>query len=160
MRTFIIINNGVARVLRTYAFGPGGRSITPGTEGDLPEIVPAPTAIEVIAKYHPDKQAKITGSREITEADLPTDTEHWARDGWEDDGATIIINLAKAKASFEKYIITLKRAKALDILARETAGEDVTSEKATLQAINPQALVAAAPDIAALRAALPAGLIA
>lgn len=153
MRTFIVTRSGVARVMRTYALGPGGRVITPRDVG-IKEITPAPDAADEIARWNTDDQAAVASVREISEADIPPDTELWMRNGWEDDGTNIVVNEAKVRAFLEQLIVEAKGVRAGELLAREFAGEDVAAKKATLRNIDPQA-AAAAPD---LKSAWPAGL--
>jgi hypothetical protein len=111
MRHFLITKNGVARVM----------TCRDDTDG----------AAEV-AKWHPDDQAQVTAIREISEADIPAEADHYLRDGWEDDGGKIVVNMIKARASFNKAVRTAKLAKARELQLREDIGEDVTAERAAL----------------------------
>lgn len=132
MRTFIVTIDGVARVHRTYALGKGGRVITPDIEGKIEDVVPAPDMADEVAKWHPDNQAQVTSIREISEADIPVDRDYYLRDAWEDDGEKIVVNMTKARASFNKAVRTAKLAKARELQLREDIGEDVTAERAAL----------------------------
>lgn len=156
MRTFVVTRNGTARVARTYALGPGGRSITPDIEGQIEEITPAPDMADEVARWHPSQFAEVTATREISEADIPALRDAFLRDAWEDDGTSINVNMVKARASFERELREAKLGTARELNDRETIGEDVTSEKAALRATNPNSSAAATPQ--ALRALWPATL--
>ena len=166
MRTFIVIKNGAARVMRTYALGPSGRVITPDIEGTLPEITPAPDAAEVIAKWHSRHQAAVTASREISESDIPSDTTF--KDAWEDDGAAITTNLDKARDIHADRVAVAQgreitrltkeerrlraRGKATD--ANKAAGDRTVVEGADLDALATQ--IGNATNLTALKAIWPA----
>ena len=134
MRHFLVTKNGIARYMLCLD----------GIE-----------AAAVIAKWHPDDQAQVTAIREIQAADLPADHDVYLRDAWEDDGGKIVVNMAKARAAFETHLTNAKRGKAVELLIRETAGENVAAEKAALQAINPRNLANGQATVADLKEAWP-----
>ena len=87
---------------------------------------------------------------------VPVDREF--RNAWFLGSGAIEVDLAKARDIQAGRIEAARLSAARDMLDRETLGEDVTAEKARLRAIDARAAVNAAPDIAALKAAWPAGL--
>ena len=105
-----------------------------------------------ISKHYAKKKYTITSFEEIDEASVPKDREF--RDAWEHDGS-FKVNHAKAVAIQEDRINRAKLKKSREILERETAGENVTAEKAQLQAIDKRVT---AKDMTELKASWPAGL--
>lgn len=103
----------------------------------------------------PLRKHTAVSSRVVDTQDLP-DREF--RDAWEDDGSDIKVNLTKAKAVQRDRIQTAKMNKAFELLIREAAGENVASEKASLNAIDPDAITSAPRSVNALKAAWPAAL--
>lgn len=96
MRTFIFIKDGVARVARTYALGPGGRTITPDIEGTMEELVPAPDMADEIKRWRRENEAGVTSVREIAEADIPDDASF--KEAWRDDGEKVVVDMSTARA--------------------------------------------------------------
>ena len=80
------------------------------------------------------------------------------RNAWERNGKSVSVNEAKARSDLEKQIVAAKRRKARDLIERETAGEDVTADRAALSGIDPAAIVSKAANLAALSKAWPSGL--
>lgn len=154
---------GEVRFVRDLAHAgivPAGIKVMPeadaaGLWGDWEPIYPEPA--EIVAKFHPDKRAKVTGARVIAPVDIPADREPFLRDAWEDDGETIAVNMVKARAAFETQLTAVKRSQAGDLLKREMAGEDIAAEKVALQAIDPRALATGKATPADLKAAWPFG---
>lgn len=130
MRTFIFIKDGVARILRTYALGPGGRVITP-TDTDIPEVTPAPDAAEVMAKWHPGNASAVTGWREIAEADIPSNAVF--KEAWRDAGSTISVDMPTARIIKTDEIRPERneRLAALDIdyMRADEAGDTAEKER-------------------------------
>ena len=87
MRTFVITMDGIARIMRTYALGPGGRVL-------IDEVDEAPDALAVIAKWHPRHKDQVTSTREIAESDIPP---FLFKDAWEDDGTNIVHDMNKCR---------------------------------------------------------------
>ena len=75
------------------------------------------------------------------------------REGWEDSGVSITVNMSKVRAVFDQYLSDRRRDLARDLIEREMAGEDVTAEKTRLQGFSPDTATATTP--AALRAMWP-----
>jgi hypothetical protein len=96
MRHFLITKNGVARLMIC-------RDDTDGASE--------------VAKWHAADQAQVTAVREISEADIPEDRDHYLRDAWEDDGGNAVVNMTKAKAAFERAV----RAANLDVPQADSA---------------------------------------
>jgi hypothetical protein len=134
MRTFAITRNGVARIMRTYSLGKGGRVILGGNGG--------PDAADEIAKWHPRYQAEVTTIRQITKTDIPKEFE--LKDAWVDDGNAIQTDMAKARVIHMNRIRVVRDIKLAE-LDTETvkavgAGDDarrdeVEAEKQSLRDI-------------------------
>ncbi len=168
MRIFLLTKAGVARVFRTYAFGPGNRVITSDPrDAGIEEIIPAPDAADLIAKWHPRHQAEVTNIREIAEADIP-DAEF--KDAWRDSGASIDVDMPAAR---ELHAGRIAHARGIEIARLATdeaqarlAGRvaDATqhaSDRAALEALDLPGeglRIANAPNPQALSAVWPAGL--
>ena len=131
------------------------------TKGGIARLMEADDSVvdpmDEVAKWHADDQALVTASRAIDLADLPADRDWWAREGWEDDGANITVNMTKVRAAFEQHLDKAKLIEARGLLEREMVGEDVTSDKARLRAFSPNTAAASTP--AALRALWPQWLL-
>ena len=133
MKHFLITKNGIARLMAT----------------DDSVVDP----MDEIAKWPEADQAQITAARAIDFVDIPTDQEWWVREGWEDSGVSITVNMSKVRAVFDQYLSDRRRDLARDLIEREMAGEDVTAEKTRLQGFSPDTATATTP--AALRAMWP-----
>ena len=170
MRTFVYTLRGVARIMRTYAMGSRGRAITlDPADADIPEIIPAPDAAELIAnpaKWHPDEAAEVTSTREISESDIPSDTTF--KDAWQDDGTSITVDMPKARAIHAVRIAQARNNKSAQLGLKEAelrlrgkateadkaAGDRAVVDGADLGALGTQ--IAAAPNPTALKAVWPA----
>lgn len=106
-----------------------------------------------VEEAHP--RGDCVSCRVMDTADLP-DREF--RDAWEDDGASVKVNLAKAKQIQRDRIRNAKLRHAQALLIRETAGDNVTAERTALQAIDEDALTAAPRSVTGLKAAWPPDL--
>lgn len=110
MRTFIFIQNGVAKVMRTYGLAANGQVITPDPrDAGLVEVVPAPGAGEEIARWHPDLAAEVSSWREIAESDIPTDATF--KDAWVDDGRKITVDMVRARAIQAERLVAEEEAR-------------------------------------------------
>ena len=81
------------------------------------------------------------------------------RGSWMMMGGAVKEDLALARIIQKKRIDRAKTHQARELLEREMLGEDITADKAQLRAVNPQAIVDGAANIAALKAAWPASLL-
>lgn len=166
MRTFIVVRDGVATVARTYALGPGGRSITDDpADAGLEEIVPAPDFADEIARGHPEHQAAISSVREISEGDIPG--EYQFKDAWRDDGSTVSIHMPKAREIHMGRIRVVRDAKlvALDVETIKAVGtgdtvyrDKIEAEKQALRDIPTTFNLSNAKTPAELLKLWPAGL--
>lgn len=106
MRTYIRVQDGIARVVRVYR---------PDADID-----------DVIAKFHALDRALITSVREIQESDLPATTTLAIRNAWEDDGVSITVNMTKARANTIDRIEPERAARLLAADALLKAAEDAS----------------------------------
>jgi hypothetical protein len=122
----------------------GGISIA---DTDKPEMVFAKWAETADPKWLPATIEPLT-------APLPEDRTF--RDAWVKTEAGIEVGLDKAKAVFGQRLAVAKRRKARELMEREFAGEDISAEKAALQAPGPD--VSQAQNTDELKALWPEGL--
>lgn len=92
----------------------------------------------------------------VDEADMPTDREF--RDAWRQAGDVVTIDLPTARTIQKARVQRAKRAKARELNERETAGEDVTGEKAILRAVSVDQDIDRASDLDGLKATWPTAL--
>ncbi|MQA65027.1 MAG: hypothetical protein GEU76_03865 [Alphaproteobacteria bacterium] len=90
-----------------------------------------------------------------TISNLPSDKEF--RDAWEHVNGDVVENLSKAAGIQAIRISEAKAAKEKELLVREAGGEDVTAEKAQVQAVDPLS-VRNAKNIDELKSSLPTAL--
>lgn len=91
--------------------------------------------------------------RIVDESAVPADRTF--RNAWKQAGTTIEHDMPKARDLQEQRIKDAQRLKIRDILEREALGDNVASEKASLRAVNPRALVDAAQTPDELKAVWP-----
>jgi len=135
MKVYSITKDGIARIMRLY-----NDDSTPQDE---------------IAKWHPDDQAGVTDVREISEADIPDATY---KDAWRDDGAALAVDMPAARQIHAARMDSAKRSVMRELMEREALGENVASEKAAVQAVNPAAEVAGPKKPDTLAAKWPAAI--
>jgi hypothetical protein len=142
---FLIASAAWAQDRVCFTRPDGGVSVmTPAAEVSLAQIMAE------------DVPVGATAVRLCDSAALPPDREF--RNAWTDDGTSVTVGLAKARDIQKERIERARLRKARELLEREMMGENVTSEKAALRAIDAKALVDAAATVAALKAAWPAML--
>ena len=159
MRTFVIIKGGIARIMRTYALDPGRGRVLPNAPG-------APDAQDIIAKWHPDHQAAVTGVREINDSDIPSLAAF--KDGWRDDGVNITIDMPTARETHADHIAIAQAAEIARLKVEErkerlksntAQADDHAATVIALEALDLNVLatqIAAAPNTTALDAIWPA----
>ena len=133
-------------------------------DGGVSIVIPAsnfvaqfPTEAEALAVVRAKSvPADALDIGEIEDTDLPTDREF--RDAWRLNAGVARPDLPAARDIQAARIDAAKRWEARALLEREPLGENVTGEMIQLAAIDARALVDAAQDIAALKAAFPPGL--
>lgn len=103
-----------------------------------------------------DVPSDATDVVELNRSEIPQDREF--RNAWKRGAATEIeVDLEKAKTIQEQRIHNAKLRKARELLEREMVGEDITLEKAKLQAID-KTIVRTATSIDDLKALWPISL--
>lgn len=149
MRTFIVTRSGVARVMRTYALGPGGRVVTPNSTGILSIGRVAPDAADEITKWSPEAQAAVSSIREIAESDIPADATF--KNAWRDDNTNINIDMLAARdinaeRLCRQYVLDLASAKQGELLERfkgnTQAANEHESRVAALESVSINAVAA------------------
>lgn len=158
MRTFSIVKNGVARIMRSYGFD--------ATLGRYTQDAPgAADAVDLIAKWHPTHQSQVTTTREIAETDIPND---FFQGAWRDDGLTLSTDMAKARDIHADRIAVAQAAEIARLKVEErkerlksntTKADDHAATIIALEALNLNVLatqIAVAPNPTALKAIWPA----
>lgn len=107
----------------------------------------------------PITNIKIVNDADVPEVDYVAGTHGDFRDALENIGAgPPTVNMDKARSIQEERVAIAKLQKAQTLLVRETAGENITAEKAALRAIDVRSEIAAAQTPDELRAVWPQGL--
>lgn len=100
MRIFVITKGGIARIMRTYKLSPNGNVSLNDPD--------APDAQDMIAQWHPNDQAAVTGVREINDSDIPSFIAF--KDAWRDDGINITINMPTAREIHAEHLANAQAA--------------------------------------------------
>ena len=96
MKHFVIVKNGIARIMEAQDF--------------------VTDPMDEVAKWAADDQAQVTSVREISKADIPNIRSITMRDAWEDDGTKISVNMTKARVNKVVYEVRPERDKRLAVL--------------------------------------------
>ena len=99
MKNFVIVKAGIARIMEAQDF--------------------VTDPMDEVAKWSAANQAQVVSARAILPADIPAARSIALRDAWEDDGAKITVNMAKARVNKVDYEVRPERdarLRALDVV--------------------------------------------